>query len=250
MLRCTDPQPRASEHRGRGAARPTGFVLAELLVVLIVLVVFAGVFGASLGTARNKAGQAVCTEHLRHLSSAWSLYAYDHGGAVPPVSLKVHDTGKSWQDVAPWPTIMQAYIDDPALKGVGPRATSVPLTAGGVLTCPSLHSGAGSQTPHYGMNQVAVRSEDGGWDSLPDMPDPSRTLIFADSRGWYVIGPTWGLDNIQFRHQGGTNAAFADGHVDWLPEQYVRSSAEDWRGHAPWQPETAPDAPASTEERE
>jgi prepilin-type processing-associated H-X9-DG protein len=209
----------SQNERGRASRRSQGFVAAELIIVLVVLAMFPSMFRASLGTARDKAGQAVCAEHLRHLSSAWSLYAYDYAGAVPPVSIKVHDTGRNWDDYASWPTIMQAYIDDPTLQHVSPRATSTALTDNGVLSCPALREGVGSHTPHYGVNHVALRVTDGGWDRLPDMPDPSRTLIFADSRGWYVIGPIWGLEHIRYRHQGGTNAAFADGHVDWLPEQ-------------------------------
>ncbi len=214
------------------------FVLAELLVVLLVLAVFASVVGLSTDAAREKARQAVCVDHLRHLTSAWRLYAEDHDGAVPPVSEKVHNTGKSWEDVAAWPTLMQAYIDDPALEGVKPRSPAIALTAGGVLSCPGLRAGVGSHTPHYGMNHVAVQREPGGWERLPDMPQPARTLIFADSRGWYVIGPTWGLQNIVFRHSGGANGGFADGHVDWLPERELAESAKDWHGKAPWQPKS------------
>jgi prepilin-type processing-associated H-X9-DG protein len=212
------------------------FVLAELLVVLIVLALFAVVFQIPLGAARDKARQAECGSHLQQVIQAWRLYSEDYGGFVAPVSVKVHDTGQSWQDEATWPCLMQAYLDDPALKRVKPTTTSIALTAGGMLSCPSYPQAVGSHTPHFGMNHVAVRAADGGWDRLPEMPLPAQTLIFADTAAWYVAGPTWGLRYLDYRHAGGANVAFADGHLDWLPRAELEAAAKAWQGQAPWQP--------------
>lgn len=228
---------------GTGADR-RGFVLAELLVVLIVLALFAVVLQVPLSVAREKTRQAACASHLQQISLAWRLYSEDYGGFVAPVSVKVHDTGKSWEDEATWPCLMQAYLDDPALRRVKPTTASIALSADGVLSCPSYPVAVGSHTPHFGMNHVAVRPEEGGWNRLAAMPLPAQTLIFVDTAAWYVAGPTWGLRYIDFRHSGGANAAFADGHLDWRSRAELEASARNWQGQAPWQPRPAPTGPA------
>ncbi|NLF18530.1 MAG: type II secretion system protein [Lentisphaerae bacterium] len=235
-------QALALSPRRHGRAR-RAFVLVELIVVLIVLAVFSGMFGLSVSLARDKSKQSTCAGHLRHVASGWRQYAADHDGALVPLSVRLRDTGKSWEDVAAWPTLMKGYLDDPALEHVSPKSAAVALTAGGVLSCPAFTAGVGSHTPHFGMSHVAVQAGAGGWERLQDMPAPADTLVFAESRGFYVIGPTWGLQNLRYRHSGGTNAAFADGHIDWLTESALVDAAADYRGRAPWQPKPKEQAP-------
>lgn len=61
---------------------PVGFTLIEVLVVLAVLTVLAAFLFPLVRTAREGPRTAVCTNRLHQL--AFSLYASDHDGDLPP----------------------------------------------------------------------------------------------------------------------------------------------------------------------
>lgn len=208
---------------------------------VIALSLYAVVFNLQIDILMEKAHQAECVSHLHELIAAWRKYCLNNDGKLVPVSVKIANTGKGWEDTATWVNLMQAYIDDPVLKTIQPRSGNVLLTTGGALACPSV-TGANSNNiqsckPHYGMNQMAVTKEVGGRECLNEISAPGQTIIFMDSKSHYIVGPTWGLQFIDFRHSDGVNCAFADGHVDWLSRAEVESSSKKWRGCAPWQPQ-------------
>ena len=60
-----------------GRWRTSGFTLVELLVVVAILAVLAGMLLPSLSRARLRAGTVGCISNLRQLSIAWLLYAGD-----------------------------------------------------------------------------------------------------------------------------------------------------------------------------
>lgn len=81
--------------------------MVELIVVLIVLALFSSMFGLSVSVARDKSKQSTCAAHLRHVAAGWRQYAADHDGVLVPLSVRLRDTGKSWEDIAAWPTLMK-----------------------------------------------------------------------------------------------------------------------------------------------
>lgn len=222
------------------AAEPVKVKKENLQSTAIVLSLYALVFNLSPDVSIEKVHQAECVSHLHELIAAWRKYCQDHDGKTVPVSVEIGKSGKGWEDTATWVNLMQAYIDDPALKQVQPRSGNILLTTGGALSCPSVigpdSDSIQSCRPHYGMNHVAVMKEAGGWECLNEMPAPAQTVIFMESKSHYLIGPTWGLPYIDYRHFNGVNCAFADGHVDWLSKVEVEESSKEWGGCAPWQP--------------
>jgi prepilin-type processing-associated H-X9-DG protein len=77
-----------------------------------------------------------------------------------------------------------------------------------VLNCPD----APDVSPGYAMNEALVGLNVG------DIEQPSNTVLFFDSD---LGGPSplGGPENIAFRHHGGANVAFADGHARWISEE-------------------------------
>ncbi len=94
----------AGEHRA--------FSLVELVVVLAVLLVLAGLTLAALAGAQSKVRLTGCIQHLHQLQLGWQLYADDHGGAVPGNSAM--KTGGVWRGgVESWagPSSAAADVD-------------------------------------------------------------------------------------------------------------------------------------------
>ncbi len=223
------------------AAEPVKVNAENLHSTVVVLSLYAIVFNLPMDVLMEKAHQAECVSHLHELIADWRKYCQDHDGKSVPINVKIANTGKGWEGTATWVNLMQSYIADPELKKVQPRSGNILLSTGGILSCPSV-TGADSNNiqscrPHYGMNHVAVIKDVGGWEYLNKMPAPEQTVILMDSKSHYIIGPTWGLLYIEYRHSDGVNCAFADGHVDWRSRAEVEESSKNWQGCAPWQPQ-------------
>jgi prepilin-type N-terminal cleavage/methylation domain-containing protein/prepilin-type processing-associated H-X9-DG protein len=66
-----------------GKRLSVGFTLLELLMVVAIIGVLAGILIPSVFAAKRKAGAAVCVNQLKQLQLCWLIYAGDHQDAVP-----------------------------------------------------------------------------------------------------------------------------------------------------------------------
>jgi len=118
---------RAPRHRD-------GFSLIELLVVISIIAVLAGMLLPAVGVVRAVAKRSVCANAMRQMGMAFEVYAQDNDGQVPntTVTAPVSTTGTyHWND------FIASYVD--ALKkDVTPdRAASQLRLANSVLSgCP------------------------------------------------------------------------------------------------------------------
>jgi len=60
-----------------------GFTLVELLVVMAIISLIAGLVVPAVRRAQERAKQAVCMSNLRQLGQAFLTYASDHDGLLP-----------------------------------------------------------------------------------------------------------------------------------------------------------------------
>lgn len=74
------PPPPPSSHRCRG------FTLLELLVVIAVIAILAGLLLPALGKAKSKAQGIKCYNNLRQISLAWNMYVTDNQEVIPAAS--------------------------------------------------------------------------------------------------------------------------------------------------------------------
>src|SRR3954454_8861062 len=66
-----------------GAPRRAGFTLVELLVVVALIVLLAGLLMPVFAQAREKGRQAACISNMKQLAAAMRLYCEDYDEALP-----------------------------------------------------------------------------------------------------------------------------------------------------------------------
>ncbi len=79
--------------------------LVEVLVVIAIALVLSTLIGVSVQSAKKKAHQVACLNHMRQIGVALQLYADDHQGEYPQTS-HTAEQGKSWIYA------LEEYIDE------------------------------------------------------------------------------------------------------------------------------------------
>jgi prepilin-type processing-associated H-X9-DG protein/prepilin-type N-terminal cleavage/methylation domain-containing protein len=244
--------PRPLRLRGESRA----FTLVELLVVLAVMGVLAGLLLPVLAGAREKGRQSACASNLRQLALADGLYAEDNDGYFAPAA-----QGFFTRDDRRWFGVRGA--DGRFEPHDGPLVPY--LRDGGALRrCPSFRTAVGFDqgTGGYVYNYLAVGSR--VWRlgyvaeafdqsmSEAELARPAETAMFADGAidigtglaeygfmepppavaaripGASVLDPA-----IHFRHQERANVVFVDGHVRALPRALSAETSPGYPGAAP-----------------
>ena len=72
-----------SNQNRRGGNPLCAFSLIELLMVMAVIAILAGLLLPSLSSAQAKGRQVSCLNNLRQLQLAWTMYLGDHNNTMP-----------------------------------------------------------------------------------------------------------------------------------------------------------------------
>ncbi|MEQ1860641.1 MAG: type II secretion system protein [Chthoniobacteraceae bacterium] len=217
--------------RRPGRMSRSAFTLVELLVVVAIIAVLAGLSLVVAGSARARADSAKCVSNLRQLAAAALAYAGENGGQYVPSQ----EPGNRirWHGARGGST--------GAFDGTkGPLSPYLGLSRR-VKLCPALQrvlTGSASfeeGTGGYGYNAAYI----GGTPADPfkperlgNVPAPSRVVMFADCafprKGGvqeYAYAEPWRwpdysgklrgalAPSVHFRHDGTANVVWCDGHI-------------------------------------
>jgi len=189
-----------------------GFTLVELLVVIAVLAILAGILFPVFAKARERGRAAACLSNLKQFGLAVIAYSDDWDGKYP--------YGVDWADRY----FPQIWNDQPEFQAKLAQMPYLPelLTAYGVdrrqWACPSdrgFNVDQISKAAAYVDNAYRAWGMSYGYRTelalrqvrMSSLPEPSKTNLIADIDGAWHFGTT---DDIgTYRYQ----ICFADGHA-------------------------------------
>lgn len=192
------------------------FTLLELLVVITIIAVLAGLSVAASNQVLVYARGTKCLGNVRELTRAALLFAGDNNMSLPVTSHQRRQGGKSWT------LSLQEY-------------------AGGkiVFRCPTDENTKRQYT--YMINDLLTPNPAGApsynYFSLTLLTSPANTVLFTEASKDYdnadhfhfsdyagqAMPPEVFSDMVGVeRHGGKANYAFADGHVEMLPFAEVK----------------------------
>ena len=202
------------------------FTLIELLIVVAIIAILAGMLLPALNAAKQLARSTSCISNLKQLGLATRAYVNDYKEFLPPIATTV-----SW-GAQLWPCTMQKA----GIIQWNPANDVKTLVEkdGRMMYCPSftppnMMSPTG-RSPRtwawcYGRNsylELSTRKI-----KQPAALDYYTDTVETDSSGvavrQFYVWETSGTHKIHLRHNYKANYGFADGHVGTHSEQQARS---------------------------
>lgn len=212
------------------------FTLVELLTVIAIIGVLAGLLLPALSAAKSRARTARCTANFQQFALALALYAQDHDDRLlPNADGRAEALGAKWVEGwlgLPGPDCTNTLFLRQSLLG--------PYLGGDVQVwrCPAARSVSVAGVTQPRVRTVSLNCFLGSpvhspvattYRRLGELPRPGQTFTFLDEReqtindGSFALQwdfdpaapDTWVLrDKPGTRHRGGAVLAFADGHVE------------------------------------
>ena len=175
--------------RFANAGSSRAFTLVELLAVIVILGLLAGMVTPAIQKARAKAESAVCIAHLRQIGTAVWLYLPDNGNRFPSIN-------------NPWgePIFTNGLT---MLEALGPYGLTEKI-----LACPSE-----ARAPQSSYRRYTNSYEYVPWSSEEETAGGTATVYRGNSTfeiPFSRLTLCWDVSNV---HEGGFNALRADNTV-------------------------------------
>ena len=200
------------------------FTLIELLIVIAIIAILAGMLLPALNSARSKSRSINCLSNLKGIGTALSQYTADYNGYGPRNEGNLVSTGEGkWED------ILLPYVSNLTVKDMGSfvkRDTGQWRPVIPIFRCPERNDEW--YDPYHRIRNYSINGFMGGRD--PSLPwhrkwdrvkhtttcflvldarnDVGRAGAISDS-----IAPSADTAYVEYRHISHANFLFLDGHT-------------------------------------
>ena len=230
----------------------SGLTLIELLTVVALIGILVALLLPALKNAREVGRSTVCVSNLRQLAMTCLLYAQEHKGVLPyyAYNAAISFWGVRWTE---FDSALSRYLYEDA------ESREIKFE---VFQCPSDNVereytgwfGTPMIPRSYGMNlYISTRWGYGvGANNLSTIEDPSGTWLLGEchlpqkyicraSASMFVICPDTIHHTLEYQgtfyvHRRGSNWAFCDGHVEWIPGDAVPDVPDTLVASGMWTP--------------
>jgi len=204
----------------------------EILVVIAVVGVLTGITLVALPRVRESANSAKCQGNLRQIVSSAMLYANDHGGNYLPPIANPSSGYQQWM-------FNHDFMDLVGYTTNGTDTSTLP----DYFRCPTAQSQGSTLNINYGCNITGIGISASNYKTAGYTPrlkllaSPAQLIYFMDALDWWVqfskadqyVGTEAPMTQVAaYRHHGGANVAFFDGHVAWMPRAELIRSVNRW----------------------
>ena len=185
---------------GQKTFRKQFFTLIELLIVVAIIAILAGMLLPALNKAREMAHSTSCKNNLKTLGTAVNLYAGDNNDMMLPIS----QPGKQFGTGTTWTSILLGSAEASTVQG---KYFSIKTYLCPVTAMEKNYKLDGTDIwwqwyPSYGMNNLISL--------VSEMPQPVRMSQLKNPSMKFLLGDTW-------KNSGGTFDK-TKGHIRWNPD--------------------------------
>ena len=240
------------------------FSLIELLVVMGIIALLAGMVVPAITVLREKGKETACGNNMRQWGQALGLYLDEKRGIFPSDGTDGSDGAPDINKADAWYNVLPGYLQGVSLSALAAQGKA---PCGGVgkslFVCPNTPIdndmkqayAAGTQSKFfvsYAFNYwINMSKTDPAYTTrmrLSQISNPANFVVFSESPDGKaakvhpatMFDPSTGA--TAFRHRDCANAVFADGHVEPLRRKAVWRTGvtvNDNFGNIQWNPAAA-----------